>query len=162
MAETKTKEDTASGQPVKPTPPVHAKPPTRLLMAEHCTMTWDHTAEPGETFELCKHPGTWKNVLLNLRQGHKIHVHSAEGGWYGELYVRAISRVEINLGVLLYVKFDDGVELADDIPYETKWRGPTAMWSVVLKSNGDVVKDHFQTKEAATTYITGHMHALAA
>ena len=161
-----TEADTLSGahdEPEMAVEPIgHAKQPTRLTSMEHASITWHHVAEPGEPAEAFAVPASWAHVAKQMQVGHEIVIVAAEGTWRLQLYVRDVGRNEVLTGLIGYVEFGAARKLADDTPYQAKWRGPAKKWSVVSKESNLVVKDNFSTEDQAATWISNHMKALAA
>lgn len=171
MADTDTKDKAAdepavNEAPEKQEPEVQVKKvkqPRRLMHSEHAKQVWCHMAEAGEEPEMFLKPETWAHVARVLQPDHEIIVTAQEQTWRLHLYVRAAGRVEAHVAKISLNRFGGEVNVSgDDVPYETKWRGPHAKWSVVKKKDGAVAKDQFPTQEAAQGWITGHMQALEA
>lgn len=137
--------------------------PTSLALAEHACTVYYHSPEYGITIEdICK-PSYWNHVARNLRPGNRIEVFAPDGQWWAMIIVRSASSIEASVAVLQHVSFNAAAVVREqESPYEVKWRGPTAKWSIVRKSDGSVVMDELQSKEIAEQKMKNHAKAMAA
>jgi len=75
--------------------------------------------------------------------------------------VRAVSRVEAVMGIIRENHFGNAANIAvESLPYERVFRGPSVKWSVVMKSDGSVLKENFQTPEEADRWMVAHQKAM--
>jgi hypothetical protein len=141
-----------------------AKPPIRMLTNEQQTHIWRFVAQAGEVPDQFTHdPTVWQNVARQMQQDHEIIIVAAEGTWRLHLYVRAVGRNEAYVGVIGCTEFKNRVEApTEESPYAAVFGGPGAKYRVVRKSDGDIVKENFQTMDAANAWIKSHLRALAA
>lgn len=140
------------------------KLPLRLQLAEQAMNVWCLYMPPETTVEDMQAVSFWANVAKVLRPGDEIKVVSEDLSWRAVFFVRAVGRVEVITSMLSHETFGDGAAAlaVEDTPYETKWRGPARQFGVVKRNGGDVIKDGFQTRDAADRWIADHMKALAA
>ncbi len=136
--------------------------PTRLPQANHVIISYAHTPEYGISIDEVLKPEYWSHVAKSLRPGYVVFVTAADMSWRAELMVRDVTRNEALMGVVSHVKFGAAVDLdVDEMPYELKWRGPARKFSVLRKTDGDILKDEFPTKELASEWAKNHMKAMA-
>lgn len=138
--------------------------PTKLQPAEYVSRTYHHIPATGAALDDVLDPAYWAHVAKSLRPGDHIEILAEDGTWWAMLLVRYTGRTEAAVAKLSHVEFgepsDDLVSDSDTHSiaygnYHTKFR-------VVRKSDKEVVKDGFDTKEAAKRWLDGHMKALAA
>lgn len=138
--------------------------PTKLMFAEYAVVTHFHSPKMGVTMEDMQNPSYWAHVARDLRPGHKIEVLAEDMSYWAMLIVRDVGRVEASVAPLQVVDLDGGAELAKDGDdgLEVKWRGPHAKFSVIRKDGGDILKDGFQTKDAAAQWRSNRNKNMAA
>lgn len=137
--------------------------PTRLSLAEHATVVYHHTVEFGTTLEDVLKPAYWTHVAAHMRPGHRIEVMSPTIDWWAMLIVRAATKIEAAVAVIEHKSFTaPAVAAAPEQPYEVKWRGPTAKWSIVRKADGGIVKDQIASQDEANRWLLNHEKAMAA
>lgn len=138
--------------------------PGRLQTAETMRTKYVHVLRDQEmTLETIQHPDFWRNAGRQLKPGDRIEVLSADGTWCAELLVRSASQAEVIVGLVFHKDFGETVKPAPAIATEltTKWRGPGAKWSV-MRPDGEVMRDKFDTEDQAKTYIQNHERSKAA
>lgn len=139
------------------------KVPRKLTNSEHAIMTWHLTPEPEVSIDDMMRPEFWAHTATQLRPGHEIIVFSFDGAWRAHLCCRHVSRAAAVMGLVSFKEFGEGAEMEIEAPmYEVSWRGPSAKWGIVRKSDSQVVKDNLPSKEDAQTWIKSQMKALAA
>lgn len=138
--------------------------PTKLLFAEHAVVTFFHSPAVGVNIKDMLEPSYWAHVARDLRPGHKIEVLAEDMSYWAMLMVRDVGRTEAKVVVLQEKKLDAGVDLAKDVDdgLEIKWRGPSAKFSVVRKDGGDILRDGFQTRDAASQWRANRNKNMAA
>jgi len=139
--------------------------PTRLTLSQHSVRSYRHIASIEDSIEDVMKPDYFGHVARSLGVGDRVEVLSEDGSWYAELIVRAVGSVEVIMGQINHVVLSkqDAAELtAKDSPYEIKWRGPNALFSVVRVSDGEVVRDKLPSKDAASLWLKNHEKAVAA
>lgn len=137
--------------------------PTRLQLAEHAVSAHYHVPEFGVSLTDVCQPAYWTHVSRTLRPGDKIEILSPTGDWWAMLIVRMTGKVEASVSVLQHVVLEKPDEITTPAsPYEVKWRGPSVKFSVIRKEDGGVVKENFESKDAANQWVKNHMKAMAA
>lgn len=136
--------------------------PTKLFSAEHSVIVWHYTVPEGVSPDDLVTPEFWTHVAGQLRQGHRIEVSAIDGTWWGMLYVRHASKGEARVQFLQRVDLGDVEALPSaESPFEAKWRGPQVRWSVIRKSDGEVIKEHLPEKADALRYIANKLRLAA-
>lgn len=139
------------------------KKPLALQLEGHYNATWKHFVPVGSVKEDILAPSFWANVASKLRIGDEIKVLTEDMAWRALLIVRAVGRVE---AVVQLLSYDDLGEASDvlsvaDNPYLVEWGSPAVKFRVKRKDTGDVVKDMFQTREAAEQWVKSHLKLAA-
>lgn len=140
------------------------KKPLHLNTSEHYNSNWTHFVPAGSTKEDVLDPSFWGNVARQLRIGDEIKIMTEDMAWRGLFLVRAVGRVEAVVQLIDYVDLGEktaALTPAAESPYEVKWGSPAVKWRVHLRSNGEVVKDMFQTREEAAKWVGNHLMAAA-
>lgn len=103
----------------------------------------------------------WSQIANSLAVCDVIEVHTDDRAYYAEVYVRDKGRNWAKVEVLRHIKFDSAV---DDTPidpgYEVKFKGPVNKWCVIRKSDGEIIKDKAETKEAASAALAQFVRGL--
>lgn len=138
--------------------------PTSILPAEQTILSYYHVAPAGVTLQDILDPAYWTHVAFKLRPHYRIIVDAEDGAWVAELFVRYASRQEARCAVLSFTEIEGKVEMpADAAPeFEVRWRGPTAKWSVVRLSDGEIMTDGKQDKKAAEQWLANYNARVAA
>lgn len=139
---------------------IHA---SRFKAAEHVRNVWAVVPEAGVPFEDMLEPAYWSHVAAKLRGGDVIEVYPEDATYFARLMVRRTARLEAVVSKIEQVVFDAAAE--PTIPadtYEAAWKGPHRKWSVVRLADKEIVKDGFENRDGATTWIASHLKALAA
>lgn len=145
---------------------VHAN---RFKSAEFRRNIWDAIPEAGTPFDDLLKPEYWAHVAANLRPWDRIEVRAEDGSYYAELLVRDAGRLWAKVECLR--KHDLGADTGQvpdvvaDVTYSVQWRGPHSKHAVMReRGNGakEVLRDQFETREAAEAWKADHMKAMAA
>ncbi len=136
--------------------------PVSLESAEFRMTTYYHTLEMGQPFESVLRPEYWTHVAQILRPGHEIRIDAADYSFCALLKVRSTSRVSATVAVVWFKDFGDHVDAeADDVAgFEVKWRGPKAKFGFVRSSDGEVIRDGYDTREIAAGALREYLKAL--
>lgn len=137
------------------------KKPTTIHTAEHSVVTYFHSPEEETSFETTLKPEYWTHVASKLRAGCRIEMLAADGTWWAMLIVRAAGRNTAQVAVLHKVALDKmpDPEIAE-MPAYVKFRGPTALWSVLRKADDEVLRDKMPTRGEAEQWLKNHMTSL--
>lgn len=121
------------------------------------------TAHPNTTPEDLLAPEYWAHISAQLRPRDRIEAWANDGSWMAEYVVLEAGRNWARLHLLQVYHFtsgDQAMTQADAMsPYEITFRGPHAKWSVVRKSDRQVVHEGAETARAAAEWLTGRMQA---
>lgn len=131
--------------------------PNVLREEAHYVVTWHHTVPADMPFEEMLKPDFWTHVARNLRPHHRIVVDCEDGSWTATLFVRAAGRLSASVAVLSRTVFEDAPALpAAETGYTVSWGGPSQKHRVVRKSDSEIVRHGFDTKEQAAAWIKNH------
>ena len=137
--------------------------PTKLQQLDHSVVVYHHTPEFETSRDDLAKPDYWTHVAAQLRPGHRIEVMAPDGAYWAMLLVRSASRLEAVVQELQFVKLGKAEAAATpDQAYEVKWRGPSAKFSVIRISDGEIIREQIESKEAATQWLKNHEKSLAA
>lgn len=137
--------------------------PTRLQLAEHTSRLFSHTPKPGVSFDDLLDPDYWTHVAPQMQVGNRIDVMAPDLSWWGQLLVRDVGRRDAVVHKMIYVEMGEAESaMTTEDPYEVKWRGPARKFSVIRRSDKEVIRDEFEMKEQALRWIKNHMQSLAA
>ena len=145
---------------------IHAN---RFKSAEFRRNIWDVIPEASTPFEDVLKPEFWAHVAANLRPWDRIEVRAEDGSYYAELLVQDCGRLWAKVAVLSKVTLSkDAAQVPDivaDVTYSVQWRGPHSKHAVMRERGSgekEVMRDQFETREAAEAWKADHMKALAA
>lgn len=138
--------------------------PTVLQIREHANAVFYHMPETNIPFETILDPSYWAHVAAKMKAGNEIRVDAFDMSWSACLKVRWADRVSAKVGVIAHAQFEaiDEAEMTAETPYEVKWRSPTRKHGVIRKSDGQVLKDGFETKPAAHLWAGNYFRNMAA
>lgn len=139
---------------------------SRLQFAEQVRNLWQVTVPVNTNPDDLLNPPFWAHVALRLRVKDRIEVWSEDGQWYTELLVvdrdRNWAKCHPLMGVIGLSK-DVSEEQANagfaEAQFEVMWRGPRK-WSVVRKSDRNVVHEGEETKDGAENWLKHNAGAL--
>lgn len=136
--------------------------PVTLEPADFRIVTYYHTMEMGQSLDMALKPEYWTHVAAILRPGHEIRIDAADYSWCALLKVRSTSRVSATVSLIWLKDFGDHAEVdMDDVTgFEVKWRGPKAKFGFVRSSDGELIRDGYDTKPIALAALREYMKAL--
>lgn len=136
----------------------------RISLAGYLHQTYDVTAERGTELIDIIEPDFWKHVAAKLRPYDTIHVLAEDGSWYARLLVVSADRLWAKVYKL---EFHDLTSASKNRPqtqeeeYDVTW---TAFGKFAVQKKGNEglppLKDGFQTKLEAFTWLDGHLKTL--
>lgn len=135
---------------------------SRFFQADHRFNRWAVVAEHGETIDTITKPEYFTHVSKRLRPMDKIEVYAEDMSFYAELLVIDAGSTWAKTFVLRNVSLLKGspAPASDTDKYIVSYRGLHKKFSVVRKADQEVVKDGFQSKDEANTWLAGHLLAL--
>ncbi len=141
---------------------ISAFAPVNLESAEYRVTTYYHTLEMDEPLEAALEPEYWTHVARILRPGNEIRIDAADYSFCALLKVRSTSRISATVDVIWSKSFKDhvGPEVDNVTGFEIKWRGPKAKFGIIRVSDGEVVRDGYDTREIAADALREYLKAL--
>lgn len=132
----------------------------RCKQAEFNRTLWSAYAEQGTPFEDVTKPSFWAHVAAKLKPLDRIEVYEETGKYWAELMVLSVGKMEARITVLR--KHD--LQASEPVPldlgeHEVNWGGPHNKHRVVRKSDKEVIKSGFGTKEEAQLWLADHLKA---
>lgn len=132
--------------------------PARIKEASFLTTHYVATASEGAEPEDLMNPAYWAHIAATLKPWDRIDVRANDGSWWAQLLVleasRSWARVHC-LGIHNLTTADVAQTLAEQmqLPYEVAYKGPHNKWSVIRRSDNQVVHDQEETSEGAVTWM---------
>ena len=120
------------------------------------------TLPKGFDYELLKSGDTWKHIATRFKQGDIVHVRTEDHAFYAILYVRAADALWVQTEEMFFKQLGKEETVSSDGGYDVKWGSPKTLFGVYRSSDGERIKDGFQTKEAAADWLTEHLRKTAA
>ncbi|HEX6992380.1 MAG TPA: hypothetical protein VF151_10860 [Gemmatimonadales bacterium] len=137
----------------------------RLHSAEYQRNVWVVNAmQANQPPDLLK-PEYWAHVSSKMRAWDRIEVRAYDGTWFAELIVleagRSWARVHM-LGAIRLTTTDVARTMADrQGQYEISFRGPQGLWSVIRKSDKEVMHEGEATEGGALDWLNERLKAEA-
>lgn len=132
--------------------------PSRIKLAEFARSVWNVTPEHGTTFEDVCRDEYWQMARNELRVGDRIELIAEDGAWYAELIVLCLKPRGVQVGAIRHVSFEDEAEQgAGSEDFLVKWRSPRSRFAVMRKADGQVLKEGFDQKEEAQSWLADHL-----
>jgi hypothetical protein len=104
-------------------------------------------------------PDFWVHVSRQMRVDDRIEVMACERKWFAELTVLEVSKAGNGGARVAYivgpVALTNAAEVEKPATHEIRWGGPKGQWQIMRVSDKAVVKGGIETKEAASTWLTG-------
>lgn len=135
----------------------------RFKQAEYVRNTWHIRPEEGVTLDQVLDPAYWAHVAVSLKKGDLIHVLPDNDAYFAELLVMSSQKLTAKVALLRAISLNGDVQVpAEDSGFELKFRGPSARWSIIRKSDREVIKEQMSTKEEAASELEAYLKAFAA
>lgn len=143
---------------------VRAMDIARFRGEEFLRSKWLATAFEHTTPEDLLKPDYWAHVSTHLRPRDRIEAWADDGTWMAEYVVLEAGRNWARLSIVSVHRFtnaDQAMTHADALaPYEITHRGVHSKWSVIRKSDRQVMSEGYDTMRGATDWLAEHMKAL--
>lgn len=138
-----------------------AIPQSALGLEQFKSQTWALTLPENMTYESLFNQDSWKHIGARFKQGDIVIVRTSDHTLYAELYVRACDKLWVQVSELNKTVFGADVPMEHG-NYQIKWGGPKTRFGVYRKSDGERIRENFQTKEAAAVWLDDHINKTAA
>ncbi len=139
----------------------------RFNLREYRVQDWFVTPEIGTNVEDMLNPEYWAHVAGRMKPLDNIEVYAEDGSFFARLIVLSCNRVQANVQLLFAHKLggDEAVDVTksvdDSNSLEYGWGGPVGKHRVVRKSDKQIIKDGFTSKQEALDYIRDYSQATA-
>lgn len=138
--------------------------PQRMQVAEYVRREWVVTAEEGTSVDDIVHPGYWTHMARQLALYDRIEVRIDTGEFLLELLVKSVGPNWAQVAVLHHhdlagVAADESDARSE---LEVLFKGPIRKWSVVRKSDGDILHEKEETKLAASNWAAQYESTILA
>jgi hypothetical protein len=115
----------------------------------------------GTSFASVLNPEFWSNHAPQLRVGDLVDLHSDSRSWYGRVYVRDVTKTRASVSQIEFVEFGELAQATDASLYRVKYAGPHVKWGIELVADGKLVREGFETQEAAEVALKGLERSLS-
>lgn len=154
------KAETKTAVPFTPPPRPKTLAIGSLQAADHKRNLWVGETDAGVTLAEMLAPEFWIHDARKFRARDEIEVWANDGSWLEVFVVRSVQIPEIGKSVVRVVRKDD-IPRSDDKQAEevildgmsVKWRGPHSKFAVVRESDKEVLKDKFEVREDAESWL---------
>jgi hypothetical protein len=135
-------------------------PEDRFKLATYGHNEWSVDLPADTAYEDVFKPEFWAHNAKKVRPQDKIVVRREDGTLYAELFVRACGPLFVKADEIIKVEF--GKQAATDSDkLKVKWIGRNS-YTVVRKTDNQVLRDGFQTPEDAAAWMHNHNQQMAA
>jgi hypothetical protein len=151
-------------------PPVAAKPPARPCEVRRFKLVCSSASDVGNHFAIVAPSGVdietillpewYSSIAGQLRVADTIDVHADDRSFYAKLYVRDVGRARVSVALLHHVEFDALATTSELAAHRVSYQGPHSRWCIQRISDGKLIREGCETKEEATTALTGIERAL--
>lgn len=125
----------------------------RFKEAEYVRHVFRITADNATTLEDVLKPEYFVHVASKLHNTDIIEVIPENESWFATLIVRACSRIHAKCEVLNYKSFGAAAAPVAEGPFLIQHKGTKAKWSIIRRSDKELIKDGFASKEEATKWV---------
>jgi hypothetical protein len=151
--------------PAAPPPVIPGKPAVRPLEQRRLKLICGSSSDianhfaavltSGTPFASVLNPEYWANHAPQLRVGDSIEIHCDDRSWFGRVYVREVTKTRASVSQLEFVEFGELAQSTDASLYRVKYAGPHVKWGIELVAGGKLVREGFETQEAAEVALKG-------
>jgi hypothetical protein len=124
-------------------------------LAEHQTRHHVCTIPANTPVEHITESDFWSNIYERFRPADRIDVHSSDGSFFCELYVRSVTRAtpgqkaRVLVHVLRHVDFPPLDARPRTNPYRVDFLGPAQGWSVTRTADEKLMVNNLENREVA-------------
>ena len=138
-------------------------PNGRIKLAEYERQDWIANIEYGTTPEDVVRPSYWALVASQMKPYDHIEARAEDGSWIAYLIVTGCDRVWARVAVDRIIKLTtQDVALSQQVSHEVVWKGPQHKFSVIRLSDQERIKDGFQSKDDASTWLKEYERTVSA
>ena len=133
----------------------------RVKAAEGELMRWSAQADHGVTKADLERTDFWTHNAKRFRPMDEVRVACVDGSWVAYLIVTAVGPKDVKMHVLQFVNLDPVEPGALEVPsgYSVDWGGSIAKFRV--KRGIDVIREGFDQRSQAVTWLGSHLQSLA-
>lgn len=129
--------------------------PAEFIRAVHAA-----TIPVGTLPEDLLNPAYWAHIATQMKPWDIVEARALDGTWYAEYLVLDVGRTFAQCHMLSHHNLTSQdvalTKLNNLSPFDVRWRGPAAKWSVVRKSDNSVMSEGM-TKDGAIAWITENL-----
>lgn len=125
----------------------------RIKPAEFVRNVFRVNAPEGVAYKDVLVPDFWAHVSATFSRGDSLEVFAEDSSWYAQLLVLDASRLHAKVTPLIYQNFQIKAKKEVDPDFSVEFKGPQRKWSVLRKKDKEIVKDGFESKDDAATWL---------
>lgn len=136
---------------------------SRVQPAETMRNVFQVCVEPNTPKEALKEPSYWKHVASRLEPYTRLEVVTDDNEYYAEFLVLDSGSNWALVKELLFIELNDKQiiqEAEKQIAFEIAYKGPHRKFAVLRKEDGEIIKDGFQKKEQAATFLQEYVKVI--
>lgn len=138
---------------------------SRLHLARSAQNEWVYFVEANTPYPATLRPDYWAAFSAKFNPYDKIEVRCEDGSWIG--YLRVIDSGQNWLRVveerpIFYIEERPGDRAVNIDGHTVKWQGSVDRWTVIRDNDRAKLMAGFATRDAAMTWLNGHLKAMAA
>jgi hypothetical protein len=135
--------------------------PNRLQPMGHYRAIYDVVLPTEVTVDEAMKPEFWANVGAKLRQHDVICLFPEDGSKFVEVIVLNAGRGFAKVAPIREVNLSTDDPIDEDGAIYVKWQGPHNKHAVIRRSDGEPLKNGFQTKAEAQRWASDYLAAQA-
>lgn len=125
--------------------------------------TWSVTLPAGVDLDAVLNQDAWKHIASRFQRGDMVSVRTEDHRFIASLYVMAVDKLWVQVKKISFASLVGAeTEVTDEAGgYIAKWSSPKTLFAVYRKSDGERIKDGFQTMELASEWLANHIKQTA-
>lgn len=157
------KADPNPASPAEPERKVEQINPTRMSEAEYQRSVFVATTHANTRPEDLLARDYWSHVAAKMKPWDRIEARANDGTWYAEYLVLEAGRTWAKVHMLQVTSLTSAdvamSQATAMLPYDVVFRGPHCKWSVVRKSDKEVMHEFEETQGGALDWLTERIKA---
>ncbi|HUV52108.1 MAG TPA: hypothetical protein VMW64_03435 [Dehalococcoidia bacterium] len=129
----------------------------RVGTQEMTRNVWVATVEPHIVKEDLETPGFWANIAPRFVQFDRIEVRQDDGKFFAEYLILNCDRTSAQVHELSWVDLSTKAKPEKQSLYVYKFRGPHGKHSIVRTSDGALMTEKLESKDAALKWLTEYL-----
>lgn len=131
-----------------------------LNVAGQVSQLWRANISPSISPADVLEPDFWKHVARRVVTTDRIEAWAKDGTWMGEYVVLFKTEHELRLFEIARRELPTGKVDTSAAVYFTEWISPPLRWGIRRKSDNEIIKSGFETKEQAVVWMQEHRKSM--